>query len=139
MLKYPRVPISLGRVELFCLFVAFSYTSMEATMLSCHFIWVWSCMPKVLWNNKSSISLERVYDFAEFIHVVTCILLDSHYSYRNMLFWVCTIRHRLWLSDFLNLKNSKTIWVTKLIFGYHWSYEKYHAVLVYGPLKFLVN
>ena len=111
---------------------------MEATVLSCHFIWVWSCMPKVLWNNKSSISLERVYDFAEFIHVVTCILLDSHYSYRNMLFWVCTIRHRLWLSDFLNLKNSKTIWVTKLIFGYHWSYEKYHAVLVYGPLKFLV-
>ena len=78
-------------------------------------------------------------DFAEFIHVVTCILLDSHYNYRNMLFWVCTIRHRLWLSDFLSLKNSETIWGTKLIFGYHWSYEKYHTILGYGPLKFLVH
>ena len=43
-----KVPISLGRVELFYLFVACSYTSMEATVLSCHFSWVWSCMPKVL-------------------------------------------------------------------------------------------
>ena len=57
-----KVPISLGTVELFCLFVACSYTSMEATVLSCHFIWVWSwsCVPKVLRNNKSPISLERV-------------------------------------------------------------------------------
>ena len=32
-----KAPISLGRVELFCSFVAFSYTPMEATALSCYF------------------------------------------------------------------------------------------------------
>ena len=48
LLQNNKVPISLGRAQLFCSFVAFSYTSMEATVLSCHFSWVWSCMPKVL-------------------------------------------------------------------------------------------
>ena len=40
--------LSLERVELFCLFVAFSYAFMEATVLACRFSWVWSGMPKVL-------------------------------------------------------------------------------------------
>ena len=35
-----KVPISPERVELFCLFVVCSYTSVEDTVLSCHFIWV---------------------------------------------------------------------------------------------------
>ena len=35
-----KVPISPERVELFCLFVACSYTSMEAKVLSCSFSWV---------------------------------------------------------------------------------------------------
>ena len=48
ILQDNKVPISLGRVKLFCLFVACSYTSMEATGLSCHFSWVCSCMPKPL-------------------------------------------------------------------------------------------
>ena len=39
--------ISLGRVELFYLFVASIGTSMEATVLSCHFSWLGSGMPKV--------------------------------------------------------------------------------------------
>ena len=43
-----KVTISLGRIELSCLFVAFSYTFMEATVLSCRFSWIWSDMPKVL-------------------------------------------------------------------------------------------
>ena len=40
--------ISLKTVKLFCLFVAFSYTYMEATVLSCCYSWLWSGMPKVL-------------------------------------------------------------------------------------------
>ena len=43
-----KVPISLGRVELFCLFVARSYTSMETAVLSYHFSWVWFSIPKVI-------------------------------------------------------------------------------------------
>ena len=65
LLQNNKVPISLGRVELFCLFVACSYTSKEDTMVSCHFVWVWSCMPKILWNNKSPISQERVKWFCQ--------------------------------------------------------------------------
>ena len=33
MLQNNKVPISLGKVKLFCLFVAFSYTSVEAIVL----------------------------------------------------------------------------------------------------------
>ena len=50
----------------FFLFVACSYTTMEATVLSCHCSWLWSSMPKVLWSNKSPISLERVVWFCWF-------------------------------------------------------------------------
>ena len=87
--------LSPGRLELFCLFVACSYTSMEATVLSYLFGWIWSCIPKVLWNNKSPISLERVEWFCWFLHLVICILLDINWSYKNMLFWVDIFRHRL--------------------------------------------
>ena len=37
ILENNKATISLGRVDLFCLFVACSYTSMEATVLSCWF------------------------------------------------------------------------------------------------------
>ena len=43
-----KLQISLGKVELFCLFVACSYTSRKASVLSCRFSWVLSGMPKVL-------------------------------------------------------------------------------------------
>ena len=104
LLQNKNVPIFLRRVELFCLFVACSYTSMEATVLSCHFSWVWSCMSKVLWNNKLPISLEWVEWFCWFfaLHLVICILLDIHWSYKNMLFWVGTVRHRLSANQFVS-------------------------------------
>ena len=95
LLQNNKISISLWRAELCCLFVASRYLSMEASVLSCHFIWVWSCMSKVLWYNKSSISLERLSDFVGFLHVVICIFLDNHWSYKNMLFWVGIVRHRL--------------------------------------------
>ena len=64
VLQNNKATISPKRVELFCLFVACSYTSMEATVL-CRFSWVWSGMPKVLWSNKS-IFLEKVMWFCWF-------------------------------------------------------------------------
>ena len=48
VLQNNKATISLGRLELFCLFVACSYTSVEATVLLCCFSWVWSSMLKVL-------------------------------------------------------------------------------------------
>ena len=87
VLQNNKAPISLGRVDLFYLFVACSYTSMETTVLSCCFSWVWSGMPKVLWKGLS--------DFIDFLHVIICILLDIHWSCKNMVFWAGIVRHRL--------------------------------------------
>ena len=79
-------------------------------------------------------------DFVDFLHVVICILLDIHWSCKNMLFWVGTVRHRFSANHIvLNSKNSKTISGIKLIICYHWIYEKYHAILGYVPKKLLIN
>ena len=92
-LQNNKATISLGRVDLFCLFVfTCSYTVVEATLLSCRFSRVWSGMPKVLWSNKSPISLKMVCDFVEFLLVVICIFLDIHWNYKNMLFWAGIVR-----------------------------------------------
>ena len=82
----------MGKVELFCLFVACSYTSRKVTELSCHFNWVGSSMPKILWNNKSLISLESIDWFCRFF---AYILLDILWSYENLLFQAGIYRHRL--------------------------------------------
>ena len=34
-------------------------------------------------------------DFVDFLQVVICILLDIHWSYKNMLFWAGIVRHSL--------------------------------------------
>ena len=60
VLQNNKLPISLGKFELFCLFVVFSYTSREVAVLSCCFSCVWSGMLKFLINNNSPISLESV-------------------------------------------------------------------------------
>ena len=67
---------------------------MEAIVLSCHFRWVCFSMPKVLWNNNLSVSQERVVWFGWFLHVVICMLLDTDWSDKNMLFWAGIVRHR---------------------------------------------
>ena len=107
-----EAPTSPERVELFCIFVACSYTSMETTVLSCSFSWIWSDMPKVLQNNKSPISLEKVWWLCWFfafsyLHVARYKIKLQKYAIFG---WYCR------LSDFLNLKNSKTIWDVTLIF-----------------------
>ena len=90
--KEPRSP---EKVELFCLFVACSYKSMETTALSCSFSWVLYGMLKVLRNNKLPISLERVKWFCWFFRVLICILLDIHWSCKKVQFWAGNVRHGL--------------------------------------------
>ena len=68
-LRFPK------RVELFYLFLAFSYRSMEARALSCSFTWVLYGMPKV--TNYQYLSKE-LSDFVDFLHVVSCVLLDIY-------------------------------------------------------------
>ena len=128
-----------GKSWVICLFVAFSYTLMEATVLSCPFSWVWSCIPKVLWNNQSPISMERVEWFSWFF----CMQLFSScwifieatkLCYFGMAL-SCIGSQPVILSDILNLKNSETMWVIKLIFCFHWSYKKHYAILGYDPKK----
>ena len=118
-LQNNKAPISPGRVEFFCLFVACRYIYMEVAVLSCRFNWVWSC--KVLWNNKWPMSLERVERFCWFVRYP---LKLQKYA---ILGWLSANQ----IVRCLNLKNSKTIWGIKLSFCFHWSYKKYYAILVY--------
>ena len=62
-------------------------------------------------------------DFVDFLQVVICILLDIHWSYKNVPFWACIVRHSLSTNQIVgsNLKNSKRIWGIKLILCFHWS------------------
>ena len=99
--------ISLGKVELFCLFVACSYTSMEATVL-CRFCPARPKFPEItnhqyLWKGLSH--------FVHFLHVAICISMDIHISYQNLLLWAGIVRHSLWanqIARWFKLKNLKT-------------------------------
>ena len=74
-------------VELFCLFVACNYTSMEATVLSCRFSWVKfseATNHEYLWQGSC--------DFVDFF---ASSYLDIHWSYKNMLFWAGIVKHSL--------------------------------------------
>ena len=128
VLQNNKTTISLGRLSYFVYFVACSCTSMEATVLSCRFSWLWSGMPKVLWSNKSPVSLERVEWFcwlfasSYFLHLVRYPLKLRKYAILALSGIAC---QPIRLSDVLNLKNSKRIWVIKLILCFHWSWKKY--------------
>ena len=95
VLQNNKATISLGRVELFCLFVTCSYTSMEATVLSCCFSWVWSGMLKVIWSNKSPISLERVEWFCWFFASSYLHLVRYPLKLQNYAIWASIFRYRL--------------------------------------------
>ena len=59
-------------------------------------------------------------DFAVFLHVVIHILLDIHWNYKNMLFWVGTVRHGLSTNQIarcFKLTNLKIMRATTLIFS----------------------
>ena len=97
LLKKNKVLISLGRVELFCLFVACSYTSMEATCY--HAI---SVGYGPTYSKFSEVTNRQYFwkgfilgDFVDFFQVVICIFLDIRWSCKNILFWVGTVRHTL--------------------------------------------
>ena len=117
----------IRKFELSCLFVAYSYTSMEATVLPCCFSQLWSSMPKVLLNNKSSISVERAEWFCWFfvccyLHLVGYPLKVPKYA---ILGWHFQSSQPIKLSDVLNLKNPKSIRDMKMIFFFHRCYKKY--------------
>ena len=111
VLQNNKATICLGRVELFCLFVACSYTAMEATVLSCRFSWVWSACPKFSEVTNHQFLWKGSCDFVDFLQVVICILLDikwklsmlyMHGRYlwclcmeESMLFWAGIVRHSL--------------------------------------------
>ena len=64
-----------------------------------------------------------------------CILrvMDIHCSYQNLLFWAGIVWHKLSANQIVRcfkLKNFKTIWCIEWIFCFHWSYKKYHTILV---------
>ena len=99
VLQNNKATICLGRVELFCLFVACSYTAMEATVLSCRFSWVWSACPKFSEVTNHQFLWKGSCDFVDFLQVVICIMLDIHWSYKNMLFWAGIVRHSLSLNQ----------------------------------------
>ena len=92
-LQNNKTTISLGRVDLFCLFL---HVVTQPWKLQCYhvvlvgyglacpkfseatnhqYLWKWSC------------------DFVDFLLVVICILLDIHWNYKNMLFWAGIVRH----------------------------------------------
>ena len=113
-----KVLISQQRVELFCLFVTCSCTSMEGTVLSCCFKWLCSSMPKVMWNNKSTISMERFEWFcwaffgSSYLHRIRYLLKQL-----KLLFSAGIVRHPIRLSDILNLKTRKLYEVSSLFFA----------------------
>ena len=141
-LQDSKLPIFFGKFELFCLFVASSWHESESYSVIMLFLFGYgpACLKfseitnrQYLWKGFS--------DFVDFFHAVMCILLDIHWSYKKMLFWVNTVRYRIPANQIVRcfkLKNSKCIWCTKLAFCYHWSYEKY-AILSYGPNNLLAN
>ena len=111
-----KAPIS--KVELFCLFVASTYTSMKATVLSCSYSWVWSRMPNVSPNKKLVVSQERVewfcWFFASYLHDVRYPM-----KLRKCSFWLALPgmgSKLIRLPDISTEKNSKTILVVKLMF-----------------------
>ena len=142
--KKNKVLISLGRVELFCLFVACSYTTMEATCYHANLVGYGPTYPKFseITNRKYFWKGFILGDFVVFFQVVIFILLDIRWNYKNILFWVDTVRHMLSANQivrYFKTKKWKTIWVTKLILCHHWSYKNYHAILNYGTKKLLAN
>ena len=55
--------------------------------------------------------LKRVLsDFVDFLHVVICILLDSHWSYQNLLFSADIVRHRLAASQIVRCFKLEKNW-----------------------------
>ena len=111
VLQNHKATISLGGVELFCLFIACSYTSMKATVLSCRLVGCGAACPKFSEATNKQYLWKRSCDFVDFLQVVIRILLDIHWSYKNI-FWAGIVRHSLSANQIVrcfklkNLKNN---------------------------------
>ena len=76
ILRINKLQISLGKVELFYLFVACSFTSREATVLL--LVGYGLACPKVSEITDHQYLWEELGDFVDFLHVIIWILLDVH-------------------------------------------------------------
>ena len=66
-------------------------------LLCCHVVLVGyglAC-PKFSETTNHQYLWKGFIDFVDFLQVVICILLDIHWSYKNMLFWAGIVRHSL--------------------------------------------
>ena len=64
-------------------------------------------------------------DFVDFLQVI-CILLDIHWSYKNILVWLGTVRHSHSANEIFRcfkLQKPKTIWSMNMCMSlcFHWS------------------
>ena len=56
-------------------------------------------------------------DFVDFLHVVVWFLLDIRWSYKNMLFWVGIVRHRLSANQIVRCFKLKKLYEVSCYFG----------------------
>ena len=80
-------------------------------------------------------------DFVDVLQVVICILLNIHWSYKNMLFWAGIVMHSLSANQIvrcLKLKKLKKDMSYQVDFCFHWNWKKY-TILGYDPKILLAN
>ena len=99
VLQNNKVTIFLGRVELFCLFVACSYTSWKLQCYPVVLVWYGPACPNFSEATNHQYIWKGSCDFVDFLQVVICIMLDIHWSYKNMLFWAGIVGHSLSLNQ----------------------------------------
>ena len=132
VLQNNKVPITLGTVKLFCLFVTIIT---HLRKLQCYHVVLFeygSACPKFSKITNSLYLWKALSDFVDFLHVVICILSDIHWSYKNMLFWACTLGHRLSANGIVRcfkLKELKNYVRYQVDFFFHWSNKKYHTAM----------
>ena len=81
-------------------------------------------------------------DFVDFLHVVICILLDIHWSYKNMLFWAGMVRHSPSANQIVRcfkLKKLENYLRYQVDFLLLLNLQKYHPILRYDPKILLAN
>ena len=95
LLQKEKAAICPERAELFCLFVACSFTSMKTRVLLCLIIvgyWP-ACLKFSEATNQQNLWKGSI-DFVDFLQLVIWILLDIHWSHKNMTFSTVIVKHK---------------------------------------------
>ena len=110
VLQNNKVTIFLGRVELFCLFVACSYTSWKLQCYPVVLVWYGPACPNFSEATNHQYIWKGSCDFVDFLQVVICIMLISIEATKICCFGQALsgiASHSIRLSDVLNLKKLK--------------------------------